>query len=118
MKRIIPVFIMLAAIVVVIIIFFKKNYNIENIGNTKVKIKNLQTYILQISSYEAMTEITVTSNKTTNIYKVRQKESLGNIFEQEVIEPETIARYSNQIRWNKFKTGKYEIKYKQNIWKL
>lgn len=91
MRRFIPIFIMLVIIIAIIFIFFEKNYNIEKIGNNTSKIKNLETYISKISSYEAIAEIQITSNKTFNIYKVKQKEANGINFEQEVIEPETVA---------------------------
>lgn len=91
MKRILPVLIMLIIIIAIIFIFFQNNYNPENLGNTMSKIKNLENYILQINSYEAVAEITITSNKTKNQYKVRQTYLENGNYEQEVIEPETIA---------------------------
>lgn len=91
MKRILPVLILLVIIVGIIFIFFKNNNKLQNLGNTMSKIKNLETYILQINSYEAVAEITITSNKTTNHYKVRQMYLENGSYEQEVMEPETIS---------------------------
>lgn len=91
MKRILPILIMLIIIIIVIFIFFGKNYNIKNFGNTISKTKNLETYILEINSYEAIADITITSNKTTNKYKVKQVFSKNGKYEQEVLEPETIS---------------------------
>lgn len=90
MKRILPVLIMLIIIIVIIFIFFEKNYNLKNFGNTISKTKNLETYILQINSYEAVADITIASNKTINQYKVRQKYNNGK-YQQEVLEPENIS---------------------------
>lgn len=90
-KRILPVLMMLVIIVGIIFIFFEKNYNLKNIGNTISKTKNLENYILQISSYEAVVDITITSNKTTNKYKVKQVYNKNGKYEQEVLEPETIS---------------------------
>ena len=91
MKRLITVLIMLAIIVAVIFIFFKNIYNPQKIGNTTYKIEDLENYILKISSYEAIAEIRVASNKNTNTYKLKQSEKRGGSFYQEVIEPQTIA---------------------------
>lgn len=55
------------------------------------KTKNLETYILQISSYEAVADITIISNKTKNEYKVKQYYKEKGKYKQEVLEPETIS---------------------------
>lgn len=46
--------------------------------------------ILNISSYEAITEVEIYSNKNSNKYVLNQKYFAPNIFKQEVIEPENI----------------------------
>ena len=46
--------------------------------------------ILNISSYEAIIEVEVNSNKNTNRYVIKQKYNAPDISEQEVLEPENI----------------------------
>ena len=99
MRRIILIGVIPIIIIAIIIIFLVKNNNIEKIGNTTYKIKNLKSYILNMNSYEAVADVTITSNKTTNKYKLKQKEINGKEFYQEVLEPEIISgsifRYNN-----------------------
>lgn len=75
MKRILPIFIIIVIILSIIFIFFKNNDKIKNLGNTISTTEDLQNYILNITSYEAVVEVTVESNKTTNQYKLKQKYS-------------------------------------------
>ncbi len=91
MKRIVPLLFLIILIIGIIFIFLKNNNKLQNLGNNMSKVKNLETYILQMDSYEAVAEITITSNKTTNKYKVMQKYLEDGSFKQEVIEPETIS---------------------------
>lgn len=82
-------------IVIIIIIFFiiistlyyKTQKNGKNISKS---IEDLKDYILNISSYEAVTEIEVISNKNANKYIIKQWYASPNIFKQEVQEPENI----------------------------
>ncbi|MBR6033990.1 MAG: hypothetical protein IKP28_04570 [Clostridia bacterium] len=97
MKRILTVILILILIISIIHIFLEKNYNSEKIGNTMIKQNDIQAYILNISSYEAIADITVTNGKTTNNYKVKQNERIDGLFEQEVIEPKIIERNNNKI---------------------
>ncbi len=97
MKRILIASTVLISVILVIYIFNKKIYNTEKIGNTIVKT-NIQAYVLSITSYEAIADITITNGKTTNKYKIKQNENLNGGFEQVVIEPETIKRDYNKIR--------------------
>lgn len=91
MKRVLPIFIILVIVVAIIFIFFKNTDKIKILGNNISTTKDLQDYILNITSYEAEIEVTVESNKTTNKYKLKQKYSKDGTFKQEVLEPETIA---------------------------
>ena len=51
----------------------------------------IKEYILNISSYEAEVEINVISNKNQNKYKAKQQfVKEGNLYKQEIIEPENI----------------------------
>ena len=89
---IITVFFIICIILVTIVCFFRKNdYKTGNIGNTNIKsAENIKEYILNISSYEADISLEVTSNKTTNKYRLIQKYAEPNIFKQDVLEPNNI----------------------------
>ena len=49
----------------------------------------IQKYILNISKYSAVVDITINSNKTTNKYKIKQEYNNGQFY-SEVLEPNTI----------------------------
>ena len=53
-------------------------------------LEEIETYILNISSYQAEIEVTVESNKNTNKYVINQKYSSPNIASQEILEPKSI----------------------------
>ena len=76
-----------------IIIFLKNNYKNLKTGNnmSNKTIKEIEEYILNISSYEAKVSVTVESNKNTNKYVLEQKFNLPNISNQIVLEPANIA---------------------------
>ena len=94
-------------ICIIIAFFVKNNYKILNFGNTitSKSIEEMEEYILNISSYEARLEITVTSNKNENKYILSQKCGSDNTLKQEVIEPSNIQ--GMQTIYN---DGKLEIK--------
>ena len=69
-----------------IIIFFIIAYKKSNLGNN-INSSDKES-ILNISSYEAVAEIQVYSNKNTNKYLIKQQYVQPNIFKQEIIEPE------------------------------
>ena len=75
----------------ILILFFYKN-SVKNlkIGNNK-NSQEIVDYILNISSYESKTTVTVTSNKNSNKYILQQTYQAPNICTQEVIEPSNIA---------------------------
>ena len=78
-------------VITIFFIFFLKNDD-KNLkfGNTK-SIKDIEEYILNISSYEAEVTVIVNSNKNQNKYVLKQSYKSPNISNQIVIEPENIA---------------------------
>lgn len=74
--------------VVLIFILIKFEYKSAVSGNniSKSDIND----ILNISSYEALVEVQVYSNKNTNKYLMKQKYEKPNKFSQEVLEPNSI----------------------------
>lgn len=74
--------------VVLIFILIKFEYKSAVSGNniSKSDIND----ILNISSYEALVEVQVYSNKNTNKYLMKQKYERPNKFSQEVLEPNSI----------------------------
>ena len=58
-------------------------------GNNKNSQEIIED-ILNISSYETVIEVEVTSNKNTNQYVIRQKYISPDISEQEILEPANI----------------------------
>lgn len=89
---IIAIFIIICIIIIISICFFtKNNYKTKEFGNTNIKsAESIKEYILNISSYEADISLEITSNKTTNKYRLIQKYVSPNIFKQEVLEPNNI----------------------------
>jgi len=75
-------------ILISIIIFVQITYKLSNSGNNINKSDS--NNIFNISSYEAIIEVEVHSNKNTNKYVLKQQYVEPNIFKQEVIEPENI----------------------------
>ena len=67
-------YIFLFFVIILLIVFLIFYYNTSNFGNNiSVKSENkVVDYILNINEYEAEIEVTVTSNKTTNIYNLKQ----------------------------------------------
>lgn len=71
------IYIILFFVIILLIIFLLCYYNTSIFGNN-ISIKNenkIVDYILNIEEYEAEIEVTVKSNKTTNIYKMKQNVS-------------------------------------------
>ena len=89
-------FILIISVLVVSILIFSI-FKIMNYKNTKMgnnisdkTLKEIEEYILNISSYDAEIDVTVEGNKTTNKYILKQKFSSPNIVYQEVVEPKNI----------------------------
>ena len=92
-KTIILCLIFFCIMIILIAYFFQKNVNKNlNLGNTlsNKTIQEIEEYILNISSYEAQIEVTITSNKNENKYKIRQSYSEPNIEKQIVEEPSNL----------------------------
>ena len=92
MKKIISIMAIII-ILIITIIFTKTYYKSSKYGNniTNKSTKEVEEYILNMKSYEAVAEIIIDSNKNTNEYTVKQqyiKEK--NLFKQEIIEPSNI----------------------------
>lgn len=91
MKKIITIAIII--VVIIFIFFIKTNYKLFKFGNnmSNKSADEIEKHILDINSYKAEASITVESNKSTNMYVVKEeciKES--NIFKQEILEPENL----------------------------
>ena len=94
-KYIIIFFIVLA---IFFIIFAYKKFKIGN--NIDISDDN---NILNISSYEAIVEIEIYSNKNTNKYILKQQFVKPNLFKQEVIEPENVKGLTTTFDGKKIK---------------
>ncbi len=114
---IIAIFIIICVILVTTICFFRKNdYKTIKFGNTNIKsAESIKEYILNISSYEADISLEVTSNKTTNKYRLTQKYVEPNIFKQEVLEPNNIKGLTTTYDGENLKIENSRHKFKQNI---
>lgn len=77
-------------IVIIGLIFYKKSIKSNKVGNNR-NSQEIVDYILNLSSYETKITVTVTSNKNTNKYILKQEFQSPNISKQEVIEPSNIA---------------------------
>lgn len=78
--------------VIFIMFFLQKNNKKINMGNniSNKTLDECKEYIYNISSYEAIAEITINSNKNTNKYKIKQKWVNNNETIQEIMEPENV----------------------------
>lgn len=80
-------------ILIIIIILIKNNYKISKSGNNinNKSIDEIESYILNMESYQANAKIEVNSNKTRNTYVVEQKyRKETNKYEQKLLEPENL----------------------------
>lgn len=79
-------------VALILFIFIKNNYNFFKTGNnmSNKSADEIKNYILNMSSFKAEATVTVTSNKTTNTYKLLQKYK-DKQFVQELLEPENIS---------------------------
>ncbi len=110
----------ICSILVAIICFFRKNdYKTKEFGNTNIKsAESIKEYILNISSYEADISLEITSNKTTNKYRLIQKYVSPNIFKQEVLEPNNIKGLVTIYDGTNLKIENSRHKFSPNIRKL
>ena len=79
------------AILAIIIIFIKMNYKNFKIGNNESNksVNQVKEYILNLNSYTAQLDVTITSNKNSNKYILKQ-EFNNQIKKQTVMKPENI----------------------------
>ena len=95
MKKIITIVIII--IVIIIAFFIKTNYKLLKFGNnmSNKSADEIEKYILDINSYELTSNITIETNKNTNIYVIKEKcIKDNNIFKQEILEPENVKGIS------------------------
>ena len=90
------IIILIISIVIIVLFtfFIKNNYNSSKTGNniSNKSADEIKEYILNIESYKANAKVTIKSNKNENTYVVLQQYNMeGNIYKQEVLEPENIA---------------------------
>ena len=92
MKILIIIFIVLIILSIITLIFLKNNYKNINLGNNNLNktLDEVEKYICNISSYDALIEVTINSNKNTNKYIMKQKHSENNEDEQEILEPKNV----------------------------
>ena len=102
-KRKFFIIIFIILLLLLIFIFFRKNVaNIFKNGNTNISQENVND-ILNLKSYELISEITIKSNKNENKYVIKQSYINPDYSFQEVLEPENIKgtkiiREKNQIK--------------------
>ena len=102
-KRKFFIIIFIILLVLLFFIFFRKNVaNIFKNGNTNISQENVND-ILNLKSYELISEITIKSNKNENKYVIKQSYINPDYSSQEVLEPENIKgtniiREKNQIK--------------------
>ena len=95
MKKIITIAIVI--IIIITIFFIKTNYKLFKSGNnmSNKSADKIEKYILDINSYELTANITIESNKNTNIYIVQEKYIKdNNVCKQEILEPENVKGIS------------------------
>jgi len=95
MKKIITIAIIV--ITIIAIFFIKTNYKSLKFGNnmSNKSADEIEKYILDINSYELTANITVESNKNTNVYLVQEKYIKdNNICKQEILKPDNVKGIS------------------------
>jgi len=95
MKKIITIAIII--ITIIAIFFIKINYKSLKFGNniSNKSVQEIALYILDINSYELTANITIESNKNTNVYMVKEKYIKdNNTCKQEILEPENLKDIS------------------------
>lgn len=79
-------------VIIIIIIFIKNNYKNLKIGNNEnnKSVKEVEEYILNIKSYNAVLDVTTQSNKNKNKYVISQEFKSNELEKQTIIKPENI----------------------------
>lgn len=106
MKKRFFVYLLLVFVLIFLIFFLKNNYKKCKYGNNYFdkSVKGIEEYILNMHSYRATIEVTVTSNKNNNRYLINQEYS-DNKKIQTITEPQNIAGVTVEAR-----DGKVEIR--------
>jgi len=92
-KKMLKISIIVVLLLVIVLMFFKfYNYNnLKNGNNIGDKtLKEIEEYILNISSYTTDMEVVIESNKNVNKYIMNQEFVAPNIVSQKIIEPKNI----------------------------
>lgn len=104
-------YIILFFVIILLIIFAICYYNTSNFGNN-ISVNNenkVVDYILNINDYEAEIEVTVESNKTTNIYELKQCVS-GDSSSLEVLSKGKIGGLKIEFKDKTLKVQNTELK--------
>ena len=86
----------LAFIIIIIVtllicnFFIKSNYKIEQNGNNK-NIQEIEQYILNVASYKAEINVTISSNKNANFYEFEQEVRGQSYSKQLALSPNSLA---------------------------
>ena len=94
MKKKIIIFCLIFILIITTIILIKNNYKSIKMGNNIINqsADKIKENILNIESYKAKVQITITSNKNTNTYEATQKYyKENNLYKQEITSPESFA---------------------------
>ena len=70
--------------------FVKTNYKTEQNGNNK-SIQEIEQYILNVTSYKAKINVTVSSNKNANFYEFEQEVRGQSYSKQLALSPDSLA---------------------------
>lgn len=91
-KKIIIVISIIILFIIFLIFLIKNNYKISETGNnmSNKTIKEIEEYVLNISSYKAKISVTIESNKNKNEYVLLQEYVQPNIINQTVLEPNNL----------------------------
>lgn len=94
MNKKIIIFCLISILIITAIILIKNNYKSIKMGNNIINqsADKIKENILNIESYKAKVQITITSNKNTNTYEAAQKYyKENNLYKQEIISPENLV---------------------------
>lgn len=112
-KKLIIILGILAVLVASVIIYFfiKNNYKNLKSGNnmSNKNLKEIEEYILSISSYNAKIEVEIQSNKNKNKYVLEQKYAEPNVQKQIVLEPSNIEGLETVFDGNNLKINNTKL---------
>lgn len=112
-KKLIIILGILAVLVASVIIYFfiKNNYKNLKSGNnmSNKNLREIEEYILSISSYNAKIEVEIQSNKNKNKYVLEQKYAEPNVQKQIVLEPSNIEGLETIFDGNNLKINNTKL---------